>query len=327
MQKKIIFGGALSAMLLVSGCHKEPYGGGGGLNGPVGQFIAQSRAAAEQTTLINAANGGVMFGSKGTIITFAPNAFRTHNGGQVNGNVTVRLLEAYSPGDMVGLNMQTVAMVGMQKVALQSGGEVRYRADANGQQVTVSPGAAVIHFPNDQPDPLMREFRGQEDNGAVLWEEAGELAQDTAVVFLDSAGGQGWLPGNYYSSPWPANSYNQDWPDYGYMNCDHPLPPGGDSTDVTVLWPGGSEDGYTTVWIVLPGINCMVYMEQPVTNGIRAGFPIRVGLQGTIVALRIDNNGQYYSAFEPVTITAGMQHLINLQPTTQAQYQQALQAL
>ncbi|MBK9761160.1 MAG: hypothetical protein IPO90_14615 [Flavobacteriales bacterium] len=41
-------------------------------------------------------------------------------------------------GDMVGLNMQTVAMGGMQKVALQSGGEVRYRAGANGQQVTVA---------------------------------------------------------------------------------------------------------------------------------------------------------------------------------------------
>ncbi|MBK9761159.1 MAG: hypothetical protein IPO90_14610 [Flavobacteriales bacterium] len=144
----------------------------------------------------------------------------------------------------------------------------------------------------------MREFRGQEDNGAVLWEEAGELAQDTAVVFLDSAGGQGWLPGNYYSSPWPANSYSQDWPDYGYMNCDHPLPPGGDSTDVTVLWPGGSEDGYTTVWIVLPGINCMVYMEQPVTNGIRAGFPIVSGFRAPSWRCGCDNNGQYYSAFE-----------------------------
>jgi hypothetical protein len=55
-------------------------------------------------------------------------------------------------------------------------------------------------------------------------------------------------------------------------------------------------------------------------------MPVRIGLQGTIVALR-EENGQYFSSFSPITITDGMQQLIDLQPTTLAQYQQQLQTL
>ncbi len=312
------------AFALIS-CHKGDQGSAG-VNNPLRQLIAQNRAAAEQQFVLNAGSGGQVFGAKGTIITVGPNAFRTNSGAVVSGNVTVRLLEAYSPADMVWLNMRTVAMAGTQKVALQSGGEIRLRAEANGEQVTVAPGMAQVYFADDQLDPLMREFRGEEDmDGDILWEDVGDLDADTGVVILDSLGGQGWLPGNYYNAPWPANAFGDpNWPNYAFINCDHPMPPNGDSTDVTVLVP--QSDGSTMVWIVLPEIDCMVYMELPVAGGIRAGCPVRIGLQGTIVALR-QEGGLYYSAFVPVTITDGLEESIVLQPTTLTTYQQALQAL
>ena len=329
MNKQIMMDGAAAGLLLLGACQKGDGGGSNGIN-PIRQLIQQNRAAAEQQNVLNAATGGQIFGSKGTIITLAPNAFRYDNGNVVSGNVTVKLLEAYDLGDMVWLNMRTVAQAGSQKVALQSGGEIRLRAEVNGEQVTVAPGLAQVFFPEDQFDPLMRAFLGEEDDdGDILWEDVGELAQDTGVAVLDSigGGGGGWIPGNFYNEPWPAsNGFNDTWPDYAFMNCDHPLPPGGDSTDVTILLPQGTNNWSTSVWIVLPSINCMVYMEQYITGGVKAGMPVRIGLQGTIVALR-EEAGQYYSSFTPITVTDGMQQLIDLQPTTLAQYQQQLQSL
>ncbi len=326
MKKHIlVLGGA--ALLALAACHKSADGPEG--ISPVRQLIDQNRAAAAQVFTVNAATGGQLFGAKGTVITLQPNAFRTDNGVIVSGTVTVKLVEAYDVSDMVWLNMRTVAVNGTQKIALQSGGEVALRAEANGQQVTVAPGAALVHFPAQQFDPLMRAFLGQEDEeGDLLWDDVGELDQDTGLVALDSiGGGGGWIPGNFYTEPWPAsNGFDDTWPDYAFMNCDHPLPPGGDSTDVTILLPQGTNDWSTSVWVVLPTINCMVYMEQYTSDGVRAGMPVRIGLQGTVVALRIEN-GQYYSSFTPITITDGIQQLITLQPTTQAQYHQDLQNL
>jgi len=318
---------ALAAVVLLSGCQKSG-DGPEGIN-PIRELIEQNRAAAQQQFVLDASLGGQLFGAKGTIITVSPNAFRYDNGNLVNGSVSVKLLEAYDLGDMVWLNMRTVARNGTQRIALQSGGEIALRAESNGQLVTVAPGLAQVYFPEDQFDPLMRAFVGEEDSdGDLLWEDVGELAQDSGVALLDSiGGGGGWIPGNFYNEPWPAsNGFNETWPDYAFMNCDHPLPPGGDSTDVTILLPQGTNNWSTSVWIVLPTINCMVYMEQYIAGGVKAGMPVRIGLQGTIVALR-EENGQYFSSFSPITITDGMQQLIDLQPTTLSQYQQQLQTL
>ncbi|MBL8001283.1 MAG: hypothetical protein JNL05_04910 [Flavobacteriales bacterium] len=327
MTKQFLFLGVAAGMAALSGCHKNADGPEG--ISAVREMIAQNRTAAEQQFSVNASTGGQLFGAHGTVVTILPNAFRNHNGGNVNGTVTVKLVEAYDVSDMVWLNMRTVAVNGPNRIALQSGGEVALRAEANGQQVTVAAGAALVHFPAQQFDPLMRAFLAEEDEeGDLLWEDVGELDQDTGLAMLDSiGGGGGWMPGNFYTEPWPANTFgNSDWPDFAFMNCDHPLPPGGDSTDVTILLPQGMNDWSTSVWVVLPSINCMVYMEQYTNNGVKAGMPVRIGLQGTVVALRIEN-GQYYSSFTPITITDGIQQVITLQPTTQAQYQQDLQNL
>ncbi|HRH38468.1 MAG TPA: hypothetical protein PK760_08990, partial [Flavobacteriales bacterium] len=214
--------------------------------------------------------------------------------------------------------------------ALRSGGEVRVRAEANGQQVTVGADQVQIHFPAATMDPLMQRFVGEAAaNGDVLWVADGALAMDTVGIALpDSAGGQWWLPGSYYSTPWPAqNAFNSTWPAFDFINCDHPLPPGGDSTDVVITVPPGFHNDGGTVWIVIPDLDCMVYMEGwDSGNSVRAGFPLRVGLQGTIVALS-GSEGNYHSSFTPITITADHHQTISVQPTTIEQYHLDLQAL
>lgn len=330
MKTKQLTACAVAALsVAIVGCSKENHPAGAPNANPVRAIIDQNRSTANQSYIIDAAQGGTVFGAEGTIITIEPNAFRTNSGGMVSGPVTVELLEALEPADMVWLNMQTVALYGNDKRMLQSGGEMRLRAEAAGQQVTVAPGAAVIHVPVVDIDPLMQRFVGEEDgDGDILWRADGELDADTGgFAIQDSMGGGGWVQGNFYSAPWPANTYNTTWPDYGYINCDHPLPPGGDSTDVTITVPQGFT-GWNgcTVWIVLPDLNCMVYMEVYNGNNISAGFPLRVGLQGTIVAFS-EQNGSYHSSFTPITIVQGHQQTITLDPTTLAQYEQDLQGL
>lgn len=310
-------------LAVATGCKKEetqnyiaPPAG----TNPVRATITDARANANQSFTVNASSGGVVYGAQGTIITMAPNAFRDHSGAVVNGAVTVDLMEALSVSEMVRTNVRTVATYGGSKYMLQSGGAVRLRAMAGGEQVTVVPGAAVVHFPAVVLDGAMLQYAGNEDaDGDVLWQDPIALAADSAIVIPDSAGGN-WINGNYYSAPWPANAFGDPtWPNFAFINCDHPLPPGGDSTDVTIDLPPGYL-GNTMMWIVLPTINCMVYMEGSTATGLRAGFPVRVGLQGTIVALS-QQNGQYFSSFTPITIAMDHQQAITMQPTTLAQYQ------
>lgn len=325
---------AIAATALLLGCKKEDDDAPDGspslvVVNPLRQLFADNRANATQTFTVQAVQGGTLFAADGVVIDISPNAFRTSSGGLVSGPVSVQVLAALRPSDMVWLNMQTVALYGGQKRMLQSGGELRVRAEANGEQVTVAEGDVIIHFPAEALDPLMQRFVGAEDNdGDVVWQADGPLDADTAGIFVvDSVGGGGWIPGSYYSTPWPANEYDTTWPNYGYVNCDHPCPPGGDSTDVTITVPPGF-GGWagSTVWIVLPELNCMVYMEVWNGDRISAGFPLRVGLEGTIVALS-QVNGVYRSSFTPITITQNHEQAITLEPTTLAQYQLDLQGL
>lgn len=325
---------AIAALTLTGGCRKEEDDTPGGgptpvVVNPLRQLFADNRANATQTFTVQAGQGGTLFAADGIVINIQPNAFRTNSGGMVSGPVNVQVLAALRPGDMVWLNMQTVALYGGEKRMLQSGGELRVRAEAGGEQVTVVEQEVSIHFPADALDPLMQRFVGMEDNdGDVVWQADGPLEADTAGIFvMDSVGGPGWIPGSYYSTPWPANEYDTTWPNYGYINCDHPCPPGGDSTDVTITVPAGFGGwGGSTVWIVLPELNCMVFMEVWNGDQISAGFPLRVGLEGTIVALS-QVNGVYRSSFTPITITQNHQQTIMLEPTTLAQYQLDLQGL
>lgn len=295
---------------------------------PIRAVIDDARAAATQTFTMDGSSGGSIIGANGTVITAMPNAFRDHDGNPVTGTITIELLEAFSVADMVRSNLRTVASYGGDKRMLQSGGEVRLRAEVGGVQVTVDAGAVRVYFPCAVPDYGMRYFEGVEDvDGDVLWVDADELDVDTAIFLPDSAGGGGWLSGSYYNEPWPANSFGDPtWPPFAFMNCDHPLPPGGDSTDVTINLPSDASDDAVMVWIVLPEINCMVFMELREGNSVRAGFPVRVGLEGTIVALT-GSDGSYRSTFTPITVTVDHEQSITLEPTTLAQYELDLQGL
>ena len=317
---------AIGTITFLASCNKGSGEGPEGMS-PVRDFIASTRSAGEQSFVLDASAGGMITGARGTIIVVAPQAFRRHDGGVVTGPVTVRLLEAYEVGDMVALNMQTVARNGAGKMALQSGGEVRLRAESAGQQVTVAPGLAMVHFPADQPNPDMLAWVGEEDaDGDILWDEPNALALDSGIAVPDTVGGQGWINGYFYSEPWPAGSFGGGtWPPFDMMNCDHPLPPGGDSTDVAVLLP--QEELGAMVWLVFPSINCMVYMEGYHAGGVSADFPVRIGLQGTIVALRIDGSGGFHASFTPIIVMDGHEQAITLGAMSEAAYMTGLQGL
>ena len=316
------------ALAVAGGCKKEEsqgYSPTPTTSDPVRAIITDARMNATQIFTVNASFGGVFVGSHVTVLTFAPHAFRDHQGGVVNGVVTIDLMEVMSVSEMVRTNIRTVAIANGTKYMLESGGAVRLRATASGEQVTVAPGAAMVNFPANALDPAMLQYAGVEDgNGDVLWQDPVALAADSAIFLPDSAGG--WITGKYYNAPRPAGNFGSStWPPYDFINCDHPIPPGGDSTDVTINLPVGFANN-TMVWVVLPAINCMVYLEASSATGIRAGFPVRVGLQGTIVALS-QQNGQYYSSFTPITIAMDHEQAITMQPTSLSQYQADLDVL
>ncbi len=303
-------------------CHK------GDGTAPSNELLAvfeQNRTNATQTFSVIASTGGDVHGVNATQLTIGPNAFRDGNGVLVPGSVQVELVEALTTKDMVWLNMQTVGeRSNGHRGILNSGGEIRVRATHNGVQVNVVPNAVHFHIPipAGQPDPAMRQFAGELDaNDALRWVEEGGLAVEDSVLQDSSV----WTSMNYVG-PWPANNGGTEWPPFTFINCDNFPPPGGDSTDVTISLPSGYGRSNTTCWVVLPALNCMIYMEQGNGSQIRAGFPVATGLTGTVVALSVVD-GQYYSTFTPITITQGIDQPVQMQATTLPQFHSDLQTL
>ena len=107
---------AIVATLLIGGCKKDENSPDPGPSpaavDPMRQMVANNRANATQNFTIQAAQGGTVIAADGTVIAIQPNAFRTNSGGLVSGPVSVQVLEAMHPGDMVWLNLRTVALYG-----------------------------------------------------------------------------------------------------------------------------------------------------------------------------------------------------------------------
>lgn len=313
------------AMAVAGGCKKEettsitPTPTAAAVN-PLQQVFADNLAAATQHFTVNVDGGpGYVNGLHGFYAGFAAHAFQHADGSSVTGNVDIDLVEAYTVGQMLWLNKQTVGLDAGQLKPLVSGGQFRLRAFQNGSALRLAPGSSFIGVPTyTLPDPAMSVFSGTlDDAGIITWTE---WPMDPIIPVDSSQVDSMPLGGSFYYS-FPSDSLN-------WINCDYFYSSAQPLTGIQVVCPSGYDHSNTAVWIVFPDLNSLtnVLGGTGVVFEPEAGYEMPIGLNVTVVALS-DSDGTYYSSFTNTTVTQDLNLPITLQPTTLAQFHAAAQAL
>lgn len=302
---------ALAAATTITGCKKDENNGTPAPNPAANQYpmrglFEQNLADATQTFNINAATGGQVMGTQGTILVFSPNAFLTAGGATVSGTVQVSLVEALSIADMIWLNKQTVGNDNGTLKLLRSGGELKLAATQGGNQLRVAPNGLNVMVPTSTGDGNMRLFSGSEDaTGRMVWDPD----TSTVVVVPDS-----------FSTYYAFNADSLNW-----INCDYFY----NYTNTTMLdatIPGGQPSDSTMVWIAFPTENAVMQMAHTTAQTYTTWQVVPVGMSAVVVGL-YRNGTSYYSSFNTVSITSGMTVPMTFSPTTLAQFESDLDGI
>jgi hypothetical protein len=126
-----------------------------------------SKKQDEQVFVIDTAGEGPIIGNQGTTIWGSIDCLQLPGGTPVDYPFIVKLVELYTPKDMIYYRMPTVA-AGMP---LETAGEIRLRAEKDGQELSLSqPCAFKVSMPNASPAlNYMNVYYGNENGDVVDW--------------------------------------------------------------------------------------------------------------------------------------------------------------
>ena len=147
---------AFAAVVVIYSCSKERIESKNTYS-PVNTYL-DSKKQKEQEFIIDSTGSGPIVGNQGTKIWTGKQCLMFPNGDSVTWPFTVKLVELYTPKDMIYYQQPTVASVGI----LKTDGEIRLRAFKNTTELKLKPDPcmAAIEMPNAAPQTGMRVFYG-----------------------------------------------------------------------------------------------------------------------------------------------------------------------
>ena len=123
---------------------------------PVNTYL-DSKKQQEQDFVITGPSNDTIVGNQGTKLLAGKDCLMFPNGDTVGYPFTVKLVELYTPKDMIYWQIPTVASGNI----LETDGEIRVRAVKDGQDLVLRPSCFYrVMMPNSAPSSNMREFLG-----------------------------------------------------------------------------------------------------------------------------------------------------------------------
>lgn len=120
----------------------------------------------EQEFIIDSGGSGPIVGNQGTKIWVSKDLLMYPNGDSVDWPYIVKLVELYTPKDMIYYQMPNVSDGNL----LTCHGEIRLRAFKNGQELVLRPSCVwPVQMPNTQPADSMNIYYGDELPSYVNW--------------------------------------------------------------------------------------------------------------------------------------------------------------
>lgn len=255
-----------------------------------------------QSFNVNAGSSQTITGANGTIITFNAQSFKTQAGVVItSGSISIKLIEALTPGQMIMNRISTVTNAGN---LLQSGGSVNIVATQNGNPVYANSYKISFKQPaaSTQPMALFSGIvtSGGTNSGAVIWSDDSTNTVNGTNVF------------NPNDSMGTAYYIFDSCTNFNWVNCDYFANAPNPKTDITVVMPDGTyNDSTTDVVMILPALNmvCGIGHYDAATHSFNLGtsnYFVPLGNNIKVVIMGIKNNVYFFELKNNITVTNGL---------------------
>lgn len=261
---------------------------------PVNTYL-DSKKQQEQEFIIDTSGSGPITGNQGTHIWIGKTCLQFPNGDSVSWPFTVKLVELYTPKDMIYYQEPTVASAGI----LKTDGEIRLRAFKNSTELLLKPDPcmAAIAMPNAAPQAGMRVFYGVGNSTP-----SPDWSDDPTTFGITTS----------YSPVFTttASSYTASIARLGWINCGQ----NAGSTPTSTLTFDSQTDDLTNVGI---------FIYFPATKTVMQAYsmnskPVPNGSSVRIVAIGVDASGNLFSWDQTKTVNSNETIDITLNATTDA---------
>lgn len=253
-----------------------------------------SKQEQEQVFIIDSTGNGPIVGNQGTTIWGTKNCLQFPNGDTVAFPFEVRLVELYTPKQMIYYRMPTVS----NKNILETAGEIRLRAFKNNQELLLKPGCAyMISMPNANPqNNYMKVFYGFPNGNFIDWTD------NLASLGVTQTQNPYFVPDTI--------GYNAFVEKLGWINADMLIGNGSGST----LNFTSSVDDLT---------NVAIFVYFPAYKGLMQAYNQSAGLvpNGSsvkVVAIAVDASNNLYSFDQSLTVNGNTSVSITMSQTTDA---------
>ncbi|MGE0560620.1 MAG: hypothetical protein AB7O47_02275 [Flavobacteriales bacterium] len=244
---------------------------------PINDYL-DTKKQQEQEFEITGTSNDTITGNQGTRLLAGKDCLMFPNGDTVGFPFTVKLVELYTPKDMIYWQIPTVAGGNI----LETDGEIRVRAVKNGQDLLLKPSCFYrVMMPNSAPKNYMREFLGFDGGGFTDWtDNPAALGITTSVnpVFgTDSYG------------------YIGDVPRLGWLNCGF-LANNGAGSNITFT---SETDNLQNVgaFIYFPATKSVMQVYNTVSGLVPNGTTIKIILIG------MKSSGELFHFYQSTSIS------------------------
>lgn len=271
-----------------------------------------------QTYIVSGLTGGRFTSPQGTIVTIPANCFVSVLGRPIIDSVKIQFNDLYKKSDMLFANITTMTLLSRP---LKSAGEFFLKATLNDSVVIMSPGKKITV---EQPAAL---------TGGV--DTVNKM--DPYTLWIGSgigSGAPGWARTPLDTVITLANSYVYNFFNFAspitegtWANCDNSSLFSAYSQTHLIINPADSIERYgTELYLIFKNISTIINVFYYSTGRNFPYYYAPVGLQCTIVALGV-KNGDLYSSFIPITISANQVVNLSLTKTTAPEFKAKLEAL
>jgi len=265
-------------------------------------YLDSKKEAEQEFEITSDSSSGPIIGNQGTHIWGGRSCLMYPNGDSVTLPFTVKLVELYTPKQMIYYQMPTVA----SDTILETDGEIRLRAFKNGTELLLKPGCSwSIKMPNTAPENYMRIFYGFQTANYVNWtDNPSSLGVTTSFSPIFATTTDGYL----------ASIVKLGW-----INCDFKQ---GSSTNYQLTF-ASSTDNLTNVaiFIYFPATKTVMQVYNMASGSIPSGAAVK------IVAIAVNTSGQLFSYYHNLTVTAAAQLEVTMAATTDPAIEALLNSL
>ena len=238
----------------------------------------------EQEFIIDTTGSGPIIGKQGTKIWTGKQCLMFPNGDSVTWPYTLKLVELYTPKDMIYYQMPTVS----NGEILKTGGEIRLRAFKNGTELVL------------KPDPCMHQIEMPSTN-----------PQANMRVFNNPSPYQNWIeenPVNLFTTS--VSSYIASLHTLGWINCGIKA---GSTTNSTLTFSSTTDNlDNVGIFIYFPATKSVMQVSNKVSQSIPNGSDVKIVLIG------VDASGNLFSYYENRNVTSSATIDIKLTAITDA---------